>query len=78
MFLAVAILLGRTAGIAVAGEANRVPGGNGARSGQAMGPLSHVWLDCEQQNGKLEADEVGILDPPVPVMEIEGPDVTPS
>jgi len=28
---------------------------------------SHVWLDCERRNGKLAADEVGILDPPVPV-----------
>jgi len=29
---------------------------------------SHVWLDCEQQEGKLKADEMGILDPPVPVL----------
>jgi len=39
---------------------------------------SHVWLDCEQQNGRLKADEMGILDPSVPVMELEGPDITPS
>ncbi len=28
---------------------------------------SHVWMDCERRNGKLEADEIGILDPSVTV-----------
>jgi hypothetical protein len=35
---------------------------------------SHVWLDCEQEMGKLKADEIGILDPPVPLMGLESPE----
>jgi len=141
MVLVVAVGLGWTAGTAVAGDAYRSSGSNGAKGGQAMTPPSHagpdriegmiigiartstatiltirvseantprrdirvellaqtpvhqgiltkhpndltvgshVWLDCEQQNGKLKADEMGIFDPPVPVLEIGGPDITPS
>lgn len=36
---------------------------------------SHVWLDYEQRSGKVVADEIGILDPPVPVWGTEGPDI---
>ena len=137
MFLVVAVVLGWTASIAVAGEAYRAAGSNGAGGGQATVPLSHagpdriegqiigiartstatiltirvrepntpkrdirvelvgqtpvrqgilakhpndltvgshVWLDCEQENGKLKADEMGILDPPVPLMRLESPE----
>jgi hypothetical protein len=36
---------------------------------------SHVWVDYEQVKGKLVADRIKILDPPVPSMhEPEGPD----
>jgi hypothetical protein len=39
-----------------------------ARSWRDLSVGSHVWLDCEPWDGKLRADEIGILDPSVPVM----------
>ena len=36
---------------------------------------SHVWVDYQRANGKLVADNIQILDPPVAVKGIEGPDI---
>jgi hypothetical protein len=39
-----------------------------ARNWKDLRVGSHVWLDCERRNGVLKADEIGILDPSVPLM----------
>jgi hypothetical protein len=45
------------------------------RSLDAVKVGDHIYLDYERDNGKLIADEIGILNPPVAVMGTEGPDI---
>ena len=56
---------------------DRIPISQGilAKSPSDLTVGTHVWLDYEQRNGKLVADEIGILEPSVPVRGTEGPDI---